>query len=138
MRLYIHIYIYISISAPQISKPSTTPEDWYRAYIIIRTAMKLDNRQKYKNTRNRGDMAKIPLFLTTEEERTRPSDLSASNAPSADGVLSTDNIDRSSRVIKLMLDNGSQEDKEDERTLKPNKPSIDNQLRDFEALEADL
>ena len=100
--------------------------------------MKLDNRQKYKNTRNRGDMAKIPLFLTTEEERTRPSDLSASNAPSADGVLSTDNIDRSSRVIKLMLDNGSQEDKEDERTLKPNKPSIDNQLRDFEALEADL
>ena len=46
-----------------------TPEDWFRAYMILRVSLKLEDRNKHENTRQRQDAAIVPPFLPLMKRR---------------------------------------------------------------------
>ncbi len=79
-----------------------TSEDWFRTYMILRVSLKLEDRNKHENTRQRQNAAIVSPFLTTDEEKKRPDTLGASGEPSADPVVSTDNMDQSRDLIELI------------------------------------
>ena len=76
-----------------------SPEDWNRAYWLLRAKIRIESRPDKQNTntarRNRSDEAEEPLYLTVDQERTRTLEVEESRASDADSApgrsLSTDN-----------------------------------------------
>ena len=83
-------------SGAHVLRNGHSPEDWNRAYWILRAKIRIELRKNTSTTgRSRSDEAEEPLCLTVEQECTRTLEIEASrvsDANSASGqLLSTDN-----------------------------------------------